>query len=119
VLGPDGQPLGMTPPETLPVIPNPKARKNKVMGKNYAGKANAMSGAHGLTSRYHIVWGDTLWALARKNHTTISAIVKAQPGQDHRPEQDLGRRHDQHARSLSLPSPPQCPLPALRRRSCA
>lgn len=80
VLGPDGQPLGMTPPETLPVIPNPKARKNKVMGKNYSGKANAAAGAHALSSRYHIVWGDTLWALARKNHTTVAAIVKANPG---------------------------------------
>lgn len=79
VLGPDGKPIGMSPETNLPVIPNPSAKKNGVMGKNYSGVAHAKSGVRHM-KKHHVVRGDTLWALSRKHHTTVAAIVKANKG---------------------------------------
>lgn len=91
VLGPDGKPVGVEPATNIPhgTRKNPvmdaayKAKKLKAAKAKRAAKAKAAANARGI--RYHIVWGDTLWALSRRYGVSINDIVRANSHKIHNP----------------------------------
>ncbi len=95
VVGPNGQPQAVDPTSNVPATPpaaaapkpkkKAKVKKNPVMGPDYAGstpapKKRPVQSSEGSSSgggNYHIHSGDTLGAIARRYHTSVSAIQAA------------------------------------------